>query len=147
MDLQDPKRVAEWKRFAEQFKNPVHSTDHGDALYNCGGGKNSFSIDPYGMMNICVLSQRASYNLRSGTFQEGWEKSIFKLRQKKNIRYTKCTACQIKALCGMCPANGELEADDAEHPVDYLCQVAHLRAYAFGIPVPAHGECEYCKRE
>jgi hypothetical protein len=23
--------------------------------------------------------------------------------------------------------------------------VAHLRAYAFDIPVPPHGDCEYCE--
>ncbi len=44
----------------------------------------------------------------------------------------------------MCPANGVLECGDAEEPVDFLCQVAHLRAYAFGIPISPHGECEYC---
>lgn len=44
----------------------------------------------------------------------------------------------------MCPAYGVLECGDAEEPVDFLCQVAHLRAHAFGIPIPPHGECEYC---
>ena len=48
-------------------------------------------------------------------------------------------------MCGMCPANGELECGDPEAPVDFLCQVAHLRAYALGLPVPEHGECEYCE--
>jgi len=36
----------------------------------------------------------------------------------------------------MCPANGELESGDAEAPVDFLCQVAHLRAYTLGVSVP-----------
>jgi hypothetical protein len=45
----------------------------------------------------------------------------------------------------MCPANAQLECMDAEAPVDFLCQVAHLRAYAFDIPVPPHGDCEYCE--
>jgi hypothetical protein len=44
----------------------------------------------------------------------------------------------------MCPANGELENQDPEAPVEFLCQVAHLRAYTFGFPVPAHGPCECC---
>jgi hypothetical protein len=34
---------------------------------------------------------------------------------------------------------------DVETPVDFLCHVAHLRAYAFGIPIPPHGDCEYCE--
>jgi hypothetical protein len=47
-------------------------------------------------------------------------------------------------MCGMCPANAELEVGDPEAPVDFLCQVAHLRALALGISVPSHGNCEYC---
>jgi hypothetical protein len=47
-------------------------------------------------------------------------------------------------MCGMCPAHAQLECLDAEIPIDFLCQVAHLRAYTFGITVPLHGDCEYC---
>jgi hypothetical protein len=50
----------------------------------------------------------------------------------------------MKAMCGMCPANGELENGDPEAPVDFLCQVAHLRAHALGVSVAEHGACEYC---
>jgi len=28
--------------------------------------------------------------------------------------------------------------------VEFLCNVAHLRAAAIGAEVPAHGECEFC---
>jgi len=44
----------------------------------------------------------------------------------------------------MCPANGEMENGDKESPVAFLCNVAHLRAAAIGIEIPAHGECEFC---
>jgi radical SAM protein with 4Fe4S-binding SPASM domain len=145
LDLQDPKRVAEWKRFAEMFNGPVHFTDHFDELYDCGGGINSFAIDPSGMLSTCVLSHGETYDLRTGSFQEGWEDFLLKVRRKKITRHTKCAACQIKAMCGMCPANGELENTDAEAPVNFLCQVAHLRAYVLGLPVPPHGDCEYCE--
>ena len=29
--------------------------------------------------------------------------------------------------------------------MDFLCQVAHLRAYALGFDVPEHGDCTCCK--
>jgi hypothetical protein len=51
----------------------------------------------------------------------------------------------MKATCGMCPANGELENGDPESPVDFLCQVSHLRAHTLGFPVAPHGPCEYCE--
>jgi hypothetical protein len=51
----------------------------------------------------------------------------------------------MKSTCGMCPANGELENNDPEAPVDFLCQVSHLRAATLGFPVAPHGSCEYCE--
>ena len=45
----------------------------------------------------------------------------------------------------MCAANGELENRNAETPVDFLCEVAHLRAMALGFEVPEHGKCEFCR--
>ena len=145
LDLQDPKRVAEWKSFAAEFNGPVNSAEHVDDLYHCGGGINSFAVDPSGMLSTCVFSRGVTYDLRKGGFQEGWENFLLKVRQKKITRQTKCAACEIKAMCGMCPANGELESGDAEEPVDFLCQVAHLRAYALGLSVSPHGDCEYCE--
>jgi radical SAM protein with 4Fe4S-binding SPASM domain len=147
LDLKDPKRMAEWKRFGEMFNGPVHSLEHMDKLYHCGAGIQSFTIDPYGMLGICVLSRSHAYDLRKGGFREGWGSFLLDLRQKKATRYTKCVECEIKAMCGMCPANGELENQDPEAPIDFLCQVAHLRAKALGFSVKPHGECEYCRVE
>jgi len=145
LDMKDPKRMAEWKRFCERFNGPVHLCGHVDELYHCGGGVDSFAVDPYGRLNMCVLSNGDAYNLRRGSFREGWENYIFNLRRKKVTRQTKCMDCEIKGMCGMCPANGTLENKDPEDPVDFLCQVAHLRAKALGLPIKPHGECGYCK--
>jgi hypothetical protein len=44
----------------------------------------------------------------------------------------------------MCPATAELENGDPESPVEFLCEVAHLRAVALGLKVPTHGACDFC---
>ncbi|HMF58561.1 MAG TPA: radical SAM protein, partial [Pyrinomonadaceae bacterium] len=142
LDLADPTRIAEWRRIAEQFDGPAHVSEE---VYNCGGGVNSFAVDPEGRMSICVLSHADTYDLRGGSFNEGWENFLQKVRHKKVTRLTKCVACHMKSTCGMCPANGELENGDPESPVDFLCQVAHLRAHTLGFDVPPHGDCEYCE--
>ncbi len=144
LDQNDPERMAEWNRFAEKFTGPVHAPEHCDRLYHCSGGNNSFAIDPSGMLSTCILSREDNYDLRKGTFRQGWEEFLLKVRHKKITRQTKCVACEIKAMCGMCPANAELENIDAEAPVDFLCEVAHLRASVLGVSVPPHGDCEYC---
>jgi radical SAM protein with 4Fe4S-binding SPASM domain len=144
-DLQEPRRMQEWKKFAERFNGPIHSPEHSDDIYHCGGGVNGFAIDPEGKMSICVLSHADTYDLRNGSFREGWGEFLLKVRSKKATLMTKCVKCEIKALCGMCPANGELENGHAEKPVDFLCHVAHLRARVLEIEVPRHGQCEYCE--
>jgi len=145
LDLQDPDRITEWNEFCDKFNGRDLSPEQADMLWRCGGGQNSFAIDPYGRLRMCILSFSDSYDLRRGSFQEGWEGYLYKLTQKKITRQTKCVSCSIVDMCGMCPANAELECDDAEAPVDFLCQVAHLRAYCLGVPVEPHGECEYCE--
>ena len=144
LDIDDPERVAEWKRLAMKHAPPLPENGEARMLYQCGGGANSFALDPYGDMTICVLSHVDKYNVREGTLREGWEHFLKAVRTRRMTRITKCTTCVMKSLCGSCAANGELENGDAEAPVDFLCRTAHLRAEVFGLDVPAHGDCEYC---
>jgi radical SAM protein with 4Fe4S-binding SPASM domain len=145
LDLKDQKRAEEWREFAKRLKNYQNPPEHRDELYQCGAGMISFSIDPYGMLNLCELSCGDKWDLRRGSFRQGWEVFLLEERCKKIKNDTKCCACEIKAMCGMCPANAGLENENPEMPVDFLCQVAHLRAYSLGLPLAPHGDCEYCE--
>jgi radical SAM protein with 4Fe4S-binding SPASM domain len=144
LDLRDPARMAAWAGFVDQYMRGPRAPVPADQVYSCGGGIGSFAVDPYGGMSICVLSEKEKYDLARGTVADGWNHFLREVRSRKITRRTKCTTCQIKPLCGMCPANGELENGDPEQPVDFLCQVAHLRATALGLTVAPHGSCEYC---
>jgi radical SAM protein with 4Fe4S-binding SPASM domain len=145
LDLQDSDRVAEWVRFCERFGEPAQDLDRGADLYQCGGGVNSFAVSPEGRLSVCGLSPNESCDLQQDKFGDGWQHFLRSVRQRKITRPSKCVACGIKAMCGMCPANGELESGDPEEPVDFLCQVAHLRAYALGLRLSPHGDCDYCQ--
>jgi radical SAM protein with 4Fe4S-binding SPASM domain len=144
LDLSAPKGVSEYLKLAKRDLENPPALSQIDTVYFCGGGMNSFSINAYGEIGICVISQQETFGIRDVGVRAVWEESLLQLRKRKRTRVTKCVQCNIQSLCGMCPANGELENGDRESPVAFLCNVAHLRAAAIGVEVPAHGDCEFC---
>jgi radical SAM protein with 4Fe4S-binding SPASM domain len=144
LDLHSAKEVSEYRRLAKHdSENPPNLTQI-DTVYFCGGGVNSFAVNAYGEIGICVISQQETFTVREGGVRQVWEDSLARLRNRKRTRVTKCTECRIQSLCGMCPANGELENGDGESPVEFLCNVAHLRAVTVGVEIPLHGDCDFC---
>jgi radical SAM protein with 4Fe4S-binding SPASM domain len=145
LEFRDTRRMEDYRQLAkEELAAGAKEYTDETTRYFCGGGMNGCAIDPTGTMTICVISHQQGYNIREGSFREGWEGRIREIRAQKKARRNICDRCQISTLCSMCPANGELENGDAESPVEFLCQVAHLRAYALGFAVPEHGDCPSC---
>ena len=144
LDMNAPKGVSEYRRLAQHDLENPPSLSQIDTMYFCGGGMNSFAINAYGEIGICVISQQETFGIREAGVRAVWETSLLQLRNRKRTRITKCVHCHIQSLCGMCPANGEMENGDRESPVAFLCNVAHLRATVIGAEIPAHGDCEFC---
>jgi len=144
LDMHFPKGMSEYRKLAQRDLENPPSLSQIDTMYFCGGGMNSFAINAYGEIGICVISQQETFGTREAGVRAVWEESLQRLRNRKRTRVTKCVQCRIQALCGMCPANGEMENGDRESPVAFLCNVAHLRAAVIGVKTPAHGDCEFC---
>lgn len=124
LDVQDPQRLAEWEKTAVQFSGqPIRAEN----VYSCGAGLRSFHIDSSGKLSICTMARRPSYDLLSIVFQEAWEK-LGELRKAKRQLNTVCRTCTIGGLCNQCPGWSQAVHDDDETPVDYICNLAHLRA-------------------
>jgi radical SAM protein with 4Fe4S-binding SPASM domain len=144
LDMSMPKGMSEYRRLAQHDLQTPLIPARAESVYFCGGGMNSFAINANGEIGICVISQQDTFDIRGRGVKQVWESALFELRNRKRTRITKCVECRIQSVCGMCPANGEMENGDKESPVEFLCHVAHLRAATVGIDVPAHGECEFC---
>jgi radical SAM protein with 4Fe4S-binding SPASM domain len=144
LDLHSSKVAAEFRKLAEEEANHPPALENIETTYSCGGGMNSFAIDPYGHMSICVLSHQETYDIRSGSVEDGWKQFLLRVRTRARKTISKCVGCRLHSLCSMCPANGELENGDPESPVEFLCEVAHLRAMSLGLQAPPHGECDFC---
>ena len=144
LDMAFPKGKSEYLRLAKHDLERPANLAQIDTMYFCGGGMNSFAINAWGEIGICVISQQDTFSVQSASVKSVWEESLLQLRNRKRVRVTKCVQCRIQSLCGMCPANGEMENGERETPVEFLCHVAHLRAAAIGVDIPAHGDCEFC---
>jgi radical SAM protein with 4Fe4S-binding SPASM domain len=144
LDFHNPGRAGEYRRLAERDLESPPNLAQSETMYACGGGMNSFAVNAYGEIGICVISQQETFSVREASVRRVWEESLLRLRMRKRTQVTKCIECRIQSLCGMCPANGEMENGDRESPVEFLCNVAHLRAAVIGIKTPAHGDCEFC---
>jgi radical SAM protein with 4Fe4S-binding SPASM domain len=130
LDMTDEKRGPE---FARLYERTCGIKQDPDLLFRCGAGFTSFQIDPYGRLILCTMARNPSYDLRRGSFKKGWHDFLPRIREQKLEKRNKCADCDLRFICDQCPGWSQLEYGDQEMPVDYLCQVAHLRAEAYGI--------------
>lgn len=129
LDLSDKKRVNEWEAFCHEFIGPSSPSEY---LYQCGAGIDSFHIDAYGRLSPCLMVRNATYDLGKGSFKEGFDRFIPEEISRKRSRDVKCMDCELLSLCSQCPGVAYLEGGDEESPVEYMCELAQLRAETFG---------------
>ena len=129
LDLGSPGKLEELRAFCERFTQPdvVRDTEH---VYTCGAGETSFTVDPYGRLQMCQLSRRSFHDLNAGTFAEGWHELFPRLRQRTWQKNETCRRCSLLALCGSCPGAAEMETGDPEAIIPAFCELTHLRAHA-----------------
>lgn len=131
LDLQDPLRAAAFREeFADLGSIPEEKRDN---LYTCGAGISNFVISPYGDLEMCMISRHGQHNLREKDFKSGFHQHFPELRSLKRQRPIRCTSCGLRAACSSCPGTAVLESGgDREEPVQWLCDITHLRAAVFG---------------
>jgi len=130
-DRANENRKGDLLRFYDQ-QNSVARDDN--LLYSCSAGLFYFHIDPFGMLSMCMMARNPAYDLRQGSFKEGWEHFLAQVRQLPASGGNQCNTCALQPLCGQCPGWSQIEHGVDEQRVDYLCQVTHLRAGLLGIP-------------
>lgn len=123
IEATDETMQEEWKRFFQS----EHELSNPDNLFRCGAGISSFDINPYGELQLCNILRKPNFNLRNGSFREGFYQLFPKIRSAKYQTNSKCKNCRLWYLCPQCPARAELENGNQEAPVDYFCQLAHKR--------------------
>jgi radical SAM protein with 4Fe4S-binding SPASM domain len=129
IEKSDPDRASRWpKTIQENLMKKIQDTN----LFYCSAGKNSFHVDASGHLSMCISARNPIYNLRNGSFKEIWENLLPQAISRQYSDQFVCADCHLRLICAQCPALSELECQDAEARVEYLCQVTNLRYKAFG---------------
>lgn len=106
-----------------------HAKEDGRLLASCIASRRSFHVDPYGRMSFCSFLQEADfrYDLKRGSFQQGWEVFIPSLAEKvtggKEYE-NNCGSCGLRKDCPWCAAYGYFEHRRFSAKVEYFCSLA-----------------------
>jgi MoaA/NifB/PqqE/SkfB family radical SAM enzyme len=122
-ELANPAAMEEWREFMGRF-NDIPALP---SPYSCGAGMTTFHIDPFGIMYPCVLARSRRYFLAAGSFVEGWNGEIARLRDQETAPGFRCAGCRKKPACGYCPGFFETENGESGIPSEYLCAIGRLR--------------------
>lgn len=129
-----PERAAEVDMMSEDLypvqKPPVETTVAGkkrSTLYYCGAGKNYFHINPYGLMQPCLIVPSHCYDLDDGGIQEAWETVMKEFAGTLVTPEFQCNSCAIQESCTACPAVHALRSGSPELVDEYYCRYATKR--------------------
>lgn len=99
-----------------------------DNFFYCTAGRNSFAITPYGELNLCLQYHFPEYDIRKGSFTEGWKVLVNYVKSTKPNKNYKCNNCKYWNYCCWCPVDGWVEMRDLSACTPYFKELAKTRA-------------------
>ena len=125
-EFSDEGILQKWKNYLEGMEEIPTS----DLLYLCGAGLTGFHVDAYGSLRPCLMITDLTYDLKGGSFLEGWQQVIPHIWRKKIGFEFACNRCEKSVVCGYCPAFFKLENGMEVIHSEYLCALGHHRSHA-----------------
>lgn len=134
-DVKDDGRREFWKNVAKQLisgeigERPQQTIKRFEQgyLYPCSIANQHVFITSDYKMQGCVRASYRQFDLRKGSFDEGWEYLQKEFIEKKSTSSYKCNNCKNIRFCEHCVANFMLAYGDEEHVDPFFCKVASLR--------------------
>lgn len=134
-DKNDPERAAFWEEVARQLLSGEIGAIPGSVkrrfeegyLYPCAIAHQHVFVTSDFRLQGCVRAAHRSYDLRKGSFDEGWAYLRENLANKKAGASFKCLTCQNIRFCEQCTANSGQVFGDEEKIDEFYCKVAELR--------------------
>ena len=137
IEMEDPVRLKGTADFYDRMKDLPAS----DRLFSCMAGLTTFHVETGGRLQPCLMVGDHGFDLREGTFRQGWESVLFDFRRIEAPPGYECNSCERRFLCGVCPAQTSLETGSPERTADYYCALGRERERAIGrgIALPGYG--------
>ena len=132
IEYQDEVRLAEWHKIVANWKPAPVQPDY---PFRCGVLRSEFHLDPYGGLHPCLGLESICLDLLQMSVHEAWEalpEALLEVIGEPGP----CQSCGLPPICRQCPADALLEGEPAGWPLPERCEMARLRAEAFGLPPP-----------
>lgn len=115
-------------RAIEQLKIRAASFHPSDRVYQCGAGRQSFTVNPEGAMQLCTLVRSPRFDLARIGFPEAWQAIGHEVERRYEGSERRCSGCDLRFACSWCPGIAEVESGDRQAPVEFFCKIARLRS-------------------
>ena len=134
-DWKDPARREFWRDVGRQLLSgeieliPARAKERfaQGHLYPCSIGHQHAFITSDLHLQGCVRASFKRYDLRKGSFDEGWRFLQREFLDKKASPSFRCMSCKDIRFCEQCTANFAQVTGDEEMPDEFYCRVARLR--------------------
>jgi radical SAM protein with 4Fe4S-binding SPASM domain len=99
-------------------------------LFACMAGLTGFHVDPQGTLLPCLMVTTHGFDLRRGSFRQGWDEVVPRFREQGLSPGYECHECEMRFLCGTCPAQAGMETGSPHRRAEYMCRLGEARLEA-----------------
>lgn len=125
----------ELRRRAAGYFQRVRDTAPADRLFSCMAGRTGFHIDPAGTLLPCLMVASHGFDLHKGSFLTGWREVIPRFLEQEIAPDYECHRCEKRFICGVCPAQSQMETGSVYEKSEYQCLLGEARCRALSGPL------------
>jgi radical SAM protein with 4Fe4S-binding SPASM domain len=92
------------------------------------------------MLLPCLMATAPSFDLHGGRFLSGWREVMPRFLAQKVVPGYPCHACEKRFICGVCPAQSEMETGSVFRNPQYMCELGEARCGALARPVAGRAD-------
>ena len=145
LDLQDPERMREFERSSARGSSRPDGPRRAEYVYTCGAGATSFTVDPYGHLQMCQLSRGARSTCAASASSAGWNELLpGAARAQVAVALGLPDAATCCRCAGAARARPRWRRATSRRVVPQFCEIAHLRAFTVTGRVPGHRRDATC---